>query len=221
MKVILAAIIAILPRKLKPFFYKVLLGYSIHPTASIGVSLIVVENCRIDENARIGSFNVVKDLSDFRVGENSIIGSFNWISGFPLSRDDYFIDSFDRIPALMVGRHSAITSRHIIDCTDSVTIGDFSTVGGFRSQILTHAINFERNIQTAAPVMIGSYSFLSTCCVVLKGTVIGDYVVVGANSTARGVLHSPYSLYVGAPAKRTGEFPSDAGYFLRKNGVVN
>ncbi len=45
----------------------------------------------------------------------------------------------------------------LIDCTARVRIGAFATIGGFRSQLLTHSIDFEAGRQTAEPIEIGEY----------------------------------------------------------------
>ena len=101
------------------------------------------------------------------------------------SRSDtsrHFAEETDRQPQLILGEHSAITHRHLIDCTNSVTIGKFTTFAGFQSQILTHSIDLERNRQSSSPVRIGDYCFIGTNCVLLGGSALPDYCVLGAKS---------------------------------------
>src|SRR5207245_5527131 len=85
-------------------------------------------------------------------------------------------------PQLIVGDHAAITHRHLIDCTDSITIGRFTTVAGHRSQFLTHGIDFEDCVQKAKPIEIGQYCHIGTSCILLPGSRLPDYSMLGAAS---------------------------------------
>ena len=116
--------------------------------------------------------------------------------------------------------HSAITNRHIIDCTNAVHIGKFSTVAGFRSQILTHSIDLEACRQSSAPVTIGDYCFVGTDCVLLGGSSLPNYSILGAKSLLNTSQQQEYYLYAGVPAKPVKELDRDFGYFSRTTGFV-
>ncbi|HEX4638427.1 MAG TPA: hypothetical protein VH170_02970, partial [Chthoniobacterales bacterium] len=143
-----------------------------------------------------------------------------WITGFPLGDSPHFAAEKDRQPELIVGLHAAITHRHFIDCTDSVTIGDFSTFAGVQSQIMTHSIDLERNCQASSPVRIGKYCFVGTNCVLLGGSMLPDFSVLGAKSLLNKAFNESYQLYGGVPAKPLKKLSPDCKYFLRREGHV-
>src|SRR3546814_16448276 len=72
----------------------------------------------------------------------------------------YFSSSPNRKSALIMHEHSGITRKHLLDCSDTIEIGKFSLVAGWRSQILTHSPDFEKNCQMCLPTVIGSYYFI-------------------------------------------------------------
>jgi hypothetical protein len=171
--------------------------------------------------ARIGSLTVCKGLSLLKMGEKSRLGNLNWISGFPISSKMFFGDERDRRPELIVGEHGAITNRHLIDCTNSVRIGRFTTFAGFRSQILTHSIDLQLCCQASKPVTIGDYCFVGTGCVLLGGSSLPDYSVLAAGSVLNKSYSEPYQLYAGSPARAVKELSRDMMYFHRSVGYVN
>jgi acetyltransferase-like isoleucine patch superfamily enzyme len=78
--------------------------------------------------------------------------------------------------------HSAITKKIIIlICTNVITIGKFVTVAGYSSQLLTHSINIELNIQDSHPISIGDYRFVGTASTIL-GAILPAYSVLGSKS---------------------------------------
>jgi acetyltransferase-like isoleucine patch superfamily enzyme len=121
---------------------------------------------------------------------------------------------------LVIGKHSAITSRHIIDCTNFIRIGEFSTIAGYRSQLLTHSIEIDKNRQWSKPIEIGDYSFVGTNTVILGGSSLPSFSVLGANSLLNKDFKDRYSLLAGVPAVPRRSLPSTYGYFKRKKGFV-
>jgi acetyltransferase-like isoleucine patch superfamily enzyme len=154
------------------------------------------------------------------LGERATIGDFNWISGLSPADKKHFGEETSRDPAFVMGRHAALTSRHYVDCSNRVDIGEFATVAGARSQILTHAIDFRRNRQVSAPVRIGRYCFVGTACVVLKGAELPDCSVLAAGSSLSHAFGDPFTLYSGVPAKPVKPLDRDAEYFRRTAGFV-
>lgn len=61
----------------------------------------------------------------------------------------------------------------------------------------------DRNAYTYAPITIGEDAWIGGGVAVLRGSVIGDRVTVGANAVVRGELEAD-GTYVGAPARRIG-----------------
>ncbi len=195
-------------------------GYDIAPDAHIGFSLLRVGACRLASGARIGHLTLIKGLSRVEIGEGAILGNLNWVTGFPQSGAVHFRHVPDRDPALVLEAQSAITSRHLIDCTDRVTIGAFATFAGFRSQILTHAIDFRSSRQSCAPVSIGRYCFVGTGCILLKGAVLPDQSILAAGSVLGRPMTEPGMLYGGTPAVALRPVP-ESGYFTRQRGFVD
>ena len=195
-------------------------GYRIHPTSRIGFSWILPTRLVMEEDTRIDHLTMCKNIDLLHVKAHSCIVRGNWITGFPLGPSRHFAQEKDRQPQLILGEHSAITHRHIIDCTNSVTIGKFSTFAGFQSQIMTHSIDIEKNCQASAPVSIGDYCFVGTNCVVLGGSVLPDFSVLGAKSLLNKSFTESYQLYGGVPARPVEKLSPDCGYFRRTEGFV-
>jgi acetyltransferase-like isoleucine patch superfamily enzyme len=216
---VVSAMSLILPWPLRRWLLRLLCGYSFGEGARIGFSLIGCASLHMGASSRIGHFNVVKGMRA-DLGERATIGDFNWISGLAAGSQKHFTEESGRDPAFVLGPHAAVTSRHYIDCSNCVNIGEFSIVGGARSQILTHAVDFARNRQVSAPVRIGRYSFVGTGCVVLKGAELPDCSVLAAGSSLSRAFGDTFTLYSGVPAKPVRPLDRDADYFRRTRGFV-
>lgn len=222
MRKYLALIILILPWILRRYIYQAHFKYEIHSQAYIGFSWIYPDKLYLKKNARIGHLNICKNIAKVKMMEHSIIGSLNWITGFPLgTKSKHFNNEINRMPALILEKHSAITGRHLIDCTNTITIGAFTTVAGSRSQLLTHSIDIIQSKQTSSPISIGKYCFIGTNSVIVKGSVIPHYSVFGAMSLINKKYDETYCLYGGIPAKKIKLISKDSKYFLRKNGFID
>jgi acetyltransferase-like isoleucine patch superfamily enzyme len=220
MKKLLYLIAFLLPWPLRRRILRLAFGYLIHPTSHIGFAWVMPERLIMEPYSKIGALTVCKGLKFLHLKRNSIIGRANWITGFPAGSQTHFAHQHDRHPELILGEHSAITNRHLIDCTNRVRIGAFTTFAGFRSQILTHSIDLEKCRQSSAPIVIGDYSFVGTDCVLLGGSVLPDYSVLGAKSLLNKQFSEPRWLYAGNPARPLKRLPENLGYFQRKVGVV-
>tara|TARA_R110000868_G_scaffold128417_2_gene336488 strand:- start:8821 stop:9489 length:669 start_codon:yes stop_codon:yes gene_type:complete len=220
-KLLIQSALFVLPWMLRRRALKVIFGFEIASSASIGFSLLGVDNCEIGENARIGHLTMVKGLSLLRIEDHGILGNLNWVTGFPKSSKMHFSEDTSRDPCLWIEQHAAITNRHLVDCTDRVTIGKFSTVGGFRSQLLSHSIDLSTNRQSCRPITVGAYCFVGTGSVLLKGSALPDYSVLGAGSVLTKVMSEPGKLYSGVPAELVRSIDYTSGYFVRKTGFVH
>src|SRR5690606_27589870 len=181
-KIIAQILLFILPWPLRRRVLNAAFGYDIAPTARIGLSVIVVKSCRMADGAFIGHLTMVKGLRRLDIDSHGRLGKLNWVTGLPLADKRHFRDEPDRDPSLLIGPHAAITNRHIIDCTNTVTLGAYSTLGGFCSQILTHSIDFRDNRQSSRPVSIGQYCFVGTGAILLKGAVLPDRSILAAGA---------------------------------------
>lgn len=195
------------------------LGFELAPGAKVGFSLFFCSQVRLEQNARIGHMTIVKGLDLLHLKESSVLGNLNWISGFPLADTSSF-SHIRRQPALIIGRHAAITHRHYVDCAASITIGEFTTVAGVRSQFFTHSINLKNCKQECAEIVIGRYCQVGTGCIVLPGAELADYSVLSAGSVLKGQFQRPYRLLSGNPAVEVKELPPDLEYFSRAEGRI-
>lgn len=221
-RTIAAILFMFLPLGLKLFCYRKIFGYQLDKTSRIGLSFVVSRNLVMLRNSKIGHLNVIKGLTEVSLGERASIGSLNWISGFPENiKTTHFADQVGRAPKLLVGDHAAITNRHLIDCTDTVSIGRFSTFAGFRSQILTHSISIAEARQRSGPVEIGDYTFVGTSSIILPNSCLPSFSVLGAGSVLNKKYTEQYQLYAGNPARPVKQLDSNAVYFNRKSGYVN
>lgn len=210
-----------LPWSLRRRMLSWLFGYDIAPSARIGFSLVFARECHLGEHARIGHLTMVKGLQTLRLEANGLLGNLNWVTGFPPGRGRHFVLETERWPGLFIGAHAAVTHRHIIDCTDRVTIGAYSTVGGHRSQILTHSIDMRTNRQSCRPTEVGEYCFVGTACVLLKGSRLPNRSVLGPSSVLTKQMSEEGMLYSGVPAVGLRPMETDKGYFVRSVGFVD
>ncbi|MEY2878582.1 MAG: hypothetical protein RLZZ15_962, partial [Verrucomicrobiota bacterium] len=169
MKNFLRLLVVLLPWPLRRHALRIFFGYEIHPTARIGLSWIFPDRLVLGAHARIGHLNVAIHLARLELGAHAILERRNWITGFPAGGARHFAHRADRDGALVLGAHAAVTKNHHLDCTDRIEIGAFTTVAGYGSQLLTHAIDLERNRQDCAPITIGEYCFVGTNVVILGG----------------------------------------------------
>ena len=220
MKKILMLTAMLLPWNLRRTFLEQQFGFQIHATARIGFAWIFPTRLIMEEGSSIGHLTVAKNLDLLHLKTQATIGRGNWITGFPFGNTRHFASETDRRPELVLGEHSAITNRHLLDCTSSITIGAFTTVAGFQSQFISHTIDIRLNRQTSRPISIGSYCFVGTNCVVLGGAALPNYCVLGAKSLLNKAHTQTHRLYGGVPARELQTLPADCGYFTRSVGFV-
>ena len=210
----------LLPWELRRRFLESQFGYSIHPTSRIGLAWICPQRLVMEEHARIGHLTVCKNIDLLHLGAHALIGQLNWITGFPSGHARHFAHQPERRPELIVERHAGISSRHFIDCTARVRLGAFSTLAGYRSQLITHSIDLAAGRQSSEPIEIGEYCFVGTEVVVLGGSNLPHHSVLGAKSLLNKKWEEPYQLYGGVPAKPLRKLPEEMEYFRRQEGFV-
>jgi len=163
--------VALLPRRMKILALRRFFGFAVDRSARIGFSLVLPRRLTMGRNSKIGHLTVIKGVSEVVLGDSASIGNLNWVSGLPLeTNSSAFADQPTRRAQLLIGDHAAVTNRHLVDCTDAVTVGRFATLAGFRSQILTHSISLAESRQRCRPVVIGEYTFVGTGSIILPGS---------------------------------------------------
>jgi acetyltransferase-like isoleucine patch superfamily enzyme len=214
MRRLLAVLLVVLPKPLKRSFARFALGWDIHPTAKLGLSLIFADQVTMGAGAGIGRFNVITQLEELRLGDHASIGSRNRIKGWAKSTGA-FPHSPKRRCALIMGKYALITVGHEIDCCDRVELGDFAAIAGFNCTVLTHGLDMVRNRFVTAPVEIGEYAGILTNCLMLSGTRVPDRSVVSAGSVVATKLTKELTFYRGNPAEAVRDLPANLAIFHR------
>ena len=216
----MALAVVFLPWTLKRWALRRFWGYQIADNARIGLSYIFPGHLVMDEAASIGHFNVAIHLGRLECGAHSVIDRSNWITGHPPS-GAHFTHRVGREPTLTVGAHAAITKKHIIDCTDRIDIGAYTTIAGYHSQLITHGINVLQGRQDCKPIRIGAYCLVGTRVTVLGGAALPDRSVLGAGSVLNKAHVGEHAVYAGQPAIRVKDLDPEAAYFHRAEGFVH
>jgi len=220
LRLLVRGMLLLVPWTLRRRLLAMVFGYQIHPTARIGLAWVYPKSLVMAAHARIGHLTVCKGLTQLSMGEHALIGRGNWITGYPVDDKRHYGHQPDRDASLHLGAHAAITHRHLVDCTSRVDIGEFATLAGFGSQVMTHSVDLEHCRQSSAPVSIGRYCFVGTNCTILGGAVLPDYAVLGAASLLNTAFDETHALYAGQPARRIKPLPDAWGYFRRTVGYV-
>jgi len=195
-----------------------LLGARVAADAAVGISLIDATRIELGPSSSIGHFSIFRNLDALVLEKDARTGTFNWVFGARGTR--HFAARPERTSALVLGEGASVTSRHILDCTDRIDIGAFTTVAGFRSQLLTHSIDVTSNRQDCEPVVIGPYSFIGTGATLLKGSRFPARAVLAAGSVYSGRSGEEYQIFSGVPATPMKRLPEDAEYMRRRSPRV-
>jgi acetyltransferase-like isoleucine patch superfamily enzyme len=173
------------------------MGYRIARSARIGFSLVDVAGLDMAEGANIGHFNVIRGGFRFYLATNAAIGHINLITRNVVEGPDG--------AELRLGTWSKITGIHRVDLTNSVTLGEYSTVAGQGCQLLTHGYVHEMEglarYRIEGPITIGDNVYVGAGSILSMGVTLGNGVILGAGSTVAKSLIEP-GLYVSMPLRR-------------------
>lgn len=221
MRKILLILSTFLPWFLKYRFLNHFMKYQISKDARIGLSIITINHLKMEAGSNIGHFNVIINLDNLELGLNSTIGRSNWITGFSTKiKSKHFCHDKNRISELIIGKESAITKKHHIDCTNYIHIGDYVTIAGYNSQLLTHSIDIYEGRQDSHPIEIGDYSFVSTGVIILGGSKLPNKSVLAAGAVLNKNYNEEWKIYGGIPAKPIKDIAQNAKYFSRQQGFI-
>jgi len=204
-----------LPSRFKNLCLRIL-GHRVPASARVGMVLIGGSTrLTLGERARIGHFNVFKNVGRVVMADDAIILQFNWITAAPELACKYGTEA-----SLELGRHSHITSRHYLDCSGGITIGDYTIVAGVRSTIVTHGIDWRDSSQKTHPVVIGDYVLVGSNAVVCPGAVIADRCVVGMGTVVGKGDPAPGAL-IASPRGTAIKQSLSGDFFVRQDGYVH
>lgn len=139
---------------------------------------------------------------------NAIVQKLKWF--YYISSDIRF-ENYLREKGVRIGKHFMVWTKmqFSIDLTRPwlIEIGDNVEITAGVT-ILTHGYDWcvihhktGEILGSAGKVKIGNNVFIGTKATILGGTTIGDNVIIGANSLAKGELE-PNSVYAGNPARK-------------------
>ena len=207
----------VLPSRLKVQVARWMFGWEIDNTAHLGRSIILVGHLSMGPGSSIGSFNVIKGLEELRLAEGASILNRNHVTGIPLSLNA-FTHSPNRQPSLLMGKHSLLTLAHNLACSDLVEIGEYSSVAGYGTAIMTHSLDLVRDRFITEPVKIGEHCAVMSGCTLLSGARIPPRCIIAAGSVVTMKLGQELTLYRGNPAERVRSLPPTLGFFHRGEG---
>ena len=212
MKRLLVGIITLImpPCRIKNTFLR-FLGWKIEQNVNIGFSFLHIKYAYLKKNVSIGHLNFI-NIPILCMNQGAYIQNLNRIIGpFYLQIDEFAaIGNMNTLKRashpiswgksiVKIGKGSKITSRHIIDCTRPVRIGEYSILAGMGSQIWTHgyihAPEGPDRYRIDGSVNIGNNVYIGSSSVINPGVCIADKITIGSHATVAKPLTKP-GLYV-------------------------
>jgi acetyltransferase-like isoleucine patch superfamily enzyme len=192
-KLVLAALISIVPiNALRVLGYR-LLGYKLSGRIGFG-TVIAVPEAQIEE-AWIGLFNLFVGPMQVEMGKGASIGNRNTFScGFWTTQKQYQEKNYAR--ELQIGANTLITSGHYFDVAGSFFLGEGSWIAGIGSQFWTHGVGVQDR-----DIRIGRDCYLGSAVRFAPGAVIGDNVLVAMGSVVAEKIAGSSVMVAGVPAK--------------------
>lgn len=194
LKIVLAALISLVPLNgLRVLGYR-LLGYRIQNSRIGFGTIIAVDEATIDAS-KVGPFNLFVGPMKVHLHRGASIGNRNeFICGYWVLRDEYKNAHYLR--SLEVCDEALITSRHYFDLSGSLILGERSWIAGIDSQFWTHGAGVKER-----DVKIGSDCYIGSAVRFTPGSSIGDHVVVAMGSVVSGAIPESNALVGGVPAR--------------------
>ncbi len=200
---------ALLPPPLKPMIYRRVFGFDIAKGAHIGLSLLDVDELKLAPGARIGHGNVFYRTHRVQLDENAQVGTLNLVRG----GDEVVLGRYATVlrfnvlnsipdndaagptdPRLLLAPGAYVVSGHRLDFTDRIRIGKNTIVAGRNSSLWTH------NRQETRPIEVGDFCYLGSEVRVAPGAALGDHSILGMGGVLSGE-HAPRQVLGGVPAK--------------------
>ena len=217
--------IAVLPSFLKRSCYRLFFGYRVGKRVRVGFSIIDALECVIDDDVRVGHFNVIIGVKKLTIGDHVRIGHLNIIRG----GDEVWLGRYSEIirmneinsipdadvvneiePRFLLGEGSIITTGHKIDFTDRVEIGRRTILGGRNSSLWTH------NRQRTRPIEVGSFTYVGSEIRMAPGSSIPSHCIVGIGSVITNRLAGEKQLFAGVPARVIKDLNEDDKFLIER-----
>lgn len=194
MRKVALIIIALLPFNAVRIFFYNLMGYKISYDSRIGMlNYLDFKQCTIVKS-QIGNLNVFQ-CGTFSLGRNTRIGKLNKIKNLLAfttgenvkvkSKNDFLASAgnspYRKYESFAIGNNSTVTSGHVIECADTITLGDFVIVGGINSQFWTHGFTNDK-VRIQGPITLGNHIYVGSSCMILPGITICDDVSLAAGT---------------------------------------
>lgn len=157
------------------------------------------------DRAILGRCNIVRGPLSVILKERAELGNLNHASrGYP---------PVTAGPAqLRLGIVAKITSRHFVDCTQTVSVGAASIVAGKGSQLWTHGyvheLTGEGRYRLDGRIRIGSNVYLGSGVCVTAGVSIGDGISIAPLTAVTHSVSEP-GLYFGQVLRHVARLPDD------------
>ena len=176
MRKLLLILCVILPQGIKQGLYRKVFHWKIGKRVRIGFSYLDSVFVELENDVRIGHFNVARGLSRFHVGERSYLANFNEFFG-----NGGTYEGFQSI--LEIGSGVNFMSHHFIDVAGIISIGDRATIGGRDTHFWSHTRTLKNGVPELEPtkVTVGADVYVGARAT-LVGCDIPDGAVVGAGS---------------------------------------
>ncbi len=188
-----------------------LLGHKVHPKSYIGFSIVLVERLYLDAFAKIGHLNIIA-VRKILLRKKAQIKSRNRMRGpinILLQREASISNSNSIYRAgspvsygmshLKLGVLGQLVSKHHLDCTRSIEIGDYTTIGGLGTQFWTHgyfhAPEGRERIRIDGEIILGNNVYVGTACIFNPAVKIADGVCIGGGACISKSLNRP-GMYV-------------------------
>lgn len=224
-RLLVLAMIAVLPSFLKRTCYRWFFGYKVGKRVRIGLSIIDARQCLLEDDVSIGHLNVITRVEKLTIGDHARIGHLNIIRGgteVSLGRyseiirlneinsipDPEVVNKID--PTFILGDGSIVTTGHKIDFTDRVEIGRRVILGGRNSSLWTH------NRQRTMPITIGAKVYIGSEIRMAPGSAIPARSIVGIGSVITAPLAEEGKLIAGVPAKTIKDLSSDDQFLIER-----
>lgn len=164
---------------------------------------------------RIGNQSYLGGKTFWKGTEKVIIG--NSVRIFPGSRIEvYGTNAFINIGNdVSIGHNFHIVSGGQLIIKDSVTISGNVFVNNMDFDYSEIGVSARRQPPLIRDTVIGNYCFIGYGAVIQSGTILGDNVIVGANSTVKGVFPNN-CVIAGSPARILFTFCLDRKEWIRE-----